>query len=185
MKVLGGCGVAGCVGAVFAALMVVGLIMVLVVMSGSSGGGGGPSAGPGEAPSSGSVRDIVRTQVGAYTLIGTAPLDQAPAGVVDSIVAQYSGPGGVRIGHVLLVYPSEAIAADRVENVWNGSISKLKPGQKISRGDLTTSSGVKVGTVVALTGVNPDEFYWNNRKLAVIVTGPAPHAKAFATSTPY
>lgn len=188
MKILGGCGVAGCLGAVFAALMGVGLIIVLVMLGGSSSGGGSssPSSGPGgEVPANGSVRDLVRQQVGAYRLVGTSPLEKVPPGVVDSIGAVYMAPSGARVIHVLLVYPTESIASDRIQAVWSTSLSSLKPGQKVSRGNVTDSSGTVRGTMVAVTGGNPESFYWNNRKLVVIVEGPAPHAKGFESSAPY
>lgn len=186
LKILGGCGVAGCLGAGFAALMGVGLIVVLVMLSGSSSSGSSPSSGPGgEVPSSGSVRSLIRPQVGDYRLVGTSPLEKVPPGVVDSIGAVYTSPGGARIIHLLLVYPTDSIANDRIQNVWSTSISNLKPGQKVTRGNVTDSSGAVRGSVVAVTGANPESFYWNNRKLVVIVEGPAPHAKAFESSAPY
>jgi hypothetical protein len=188
MKVLGGCGVAGCLGAVFAVLMGVGLIMVLVMLGSSSGSssGSGPSSGPGgEVPSTGSVRDLIKPQVGAYRLVGTTPLEKVPPGVVDSIGAVYMAPDGSRVIHVLLVYAGDSIASDRIQAVWSTSVSGLKPGQKVARGNVTDSSGTVRGTMVSVTGANPESFYWNNRKLVVIVEGPAPHAKGFESSAPY
>lgn len=187
MKVLGGCGVAGCLGAVFAVLMGVGLIIVLVMLGGSSSSsGGGSSSGPGgEVPSSGSVRSLIRPQVGAYRLVGTSPLEKVPPGVVDSIGAVYVGPSGNKVIHVLLVYPSDTIAADRIQAVWSSSMSSLKPGQKISRGNVTDNTGAVRGTIVSVTGGNPESFYWSNRKLVVIVEGPPPDAKGFESSAPY
>ncbi|MBI3204066.1 MAG: zinc-ribbon domain-containing protein [Myxococcales bacterium] len=185
LKVLGGCGVAGCLGAGFAVLMGIGLIIVVVVLGGSSGGGGsssGPSSG---VPNSGSLRDIVRPQVGEYRLVGTAPLEKVPADVVDSLGALYSGPGGVLVKQYMFVYPSEPMAAERIRNVFASSVSDLKPGQRVSRGDLKNNDGAIIGTVVGLTGVDPESYYWNNRKLVVIVIAPAPHAKAFTTVSPY
>ena len=184
LKVLGGCGVAGCLGAVFAGLMGVGLIIMLVVLGGSSGGGGssGPSSG---VPNSGSLREIVRPQVGDYRLVGTAPLEKVPADVVDSLGALYSGPGGVLVKQYMFVYPSEGMAAERIRNVFASSISDLKPGQKVSRGDLKNNDGTTIGTVVGLTGVDPESYYWNNRKLVVVVIAPAPHAKGFTSVSPY
>jgi hypothetical protein len=184
LKVLGGCGVAGCLGAGFAVLMGIGLIIVLVVMGGSSSGGSssGPSSG---VPSSGSIRSIVRPNVGQYRLVGTTPLEKVPPGVVDSIGAIYVSPGGTQLRHVLLVYPSEVVAAERIRNVMGAAVSGLKPGQKVSSGDLTNNENRVIGTIVSVTGSDPESFYWNNRKLVVIVDGPAPHAKAFSTSTSY
>lgn len=190
MKVLGGCGVAGCVGAGFAVLMGIGLIIVLTMVAGSGGGssGGGSSgggSGPSDVPSNGSVRDLIRPNVGPYRLIGTSPLEKVPAGVVDNIGAVYQAPDGRKVINVLLVYPTESIAAERIQGVWSSSLSSLKPGQKVSRGNVTCSNGVVCGTMVAVTGGNPESFYWNNRKLVVLVDGPAPHAKGFESNAPY
>jgi hypothetical protein len=192
MKVLGGCGLAGCIGAVVAVMVGIGLIMVLVVVAGGSSsssgssGGGSSSSGPGgTVPTSGSVRSLIRQQVGAYRLVSTTPLEKVPQGAVDSIGAVYMSPSGGKVFHILLVYPTESIAAARIESVWRSSLSKLKPGQKVHRGNVKDSSGTIRGTIVAVTGGNPESFYWNNRKLVVIVDGPAPHAKAFESSAPY
>lgn len=184
LKVLGGCGLAGCLGVGFAVLVGIGLIIVIVVIGGSSSSGSasGPSSG---VPSSGSIRSIVRPNVGQYRLVGTTPLEKVPPGVVDSIGAIYTSPGGTQIRHVLLVYPSEAVAAERIRNVMAAAISGLQPGQKVSSGDLTNNENRVIGTIISVTGRDPESFYWNNRKLVVIVDGPAPHAKAFSTSTSY
>ena len=175
---------AGCLGAGFAVLMGIGLIIVLVVTGGSSSGGSssGPSSG---VPSSGSIRSIVRPNVGQYRLVGTTPLEKVPPGVVDSIGAIYVSPDGTQIRHVLLVYPSEVVAAERIRNVMGAAVSGLKPGQKVSSGDLTNNENRVIGTIVSVTGSDPESFYWNNRKLFVIVDAPAPHAKAFSASASY
>jgi hypothetical protein len=189
LKVLGGCGLAGCVGAGFAVLLGIGLILVFAMLArGDSSGGSAPSSGSGpggEVPATGSVRDLVRGQVGAYRLVGTAPLEKVPPGVVDNIGAVYSAPDGSKVVNVLLVYPTDAIAAQRIQDVWQSSLSSLKPGQKVSRGNVTCNNGVVCGTMVSITGGNPESFYWNNRKLVVLVDGPPPHAKGFESSAPY
>lgn len=188
MKVLGGCGVAGCLGAGFAVLMGIGLIFVFVMMVGSSSSSssGSPSSGPGgEVPTSGSARDLIRSQVGIFKLVGTTPLEKVPAGVIDSIGAVYVTPSGNKVINVLLVYPSDSVAQERINNVFATTVSSLKPGQKVTRGNVTDSSGAVRGSIVAVTGANPESFYWNNRKLVVIVEGPPPYAKAFESSAPY
>jgi hypothetical protein len=192
MKVLGGCGLAGCIGAVVAVMVGIGLIMVLVMLAGGSSsssgssGGGDPSSGPGgDVPTEGSVRSLLRQQVGAYRLASTTPLEKVPQGAIDSIGAIYTSPSGGKVFHILLVYPTESIASARIEAVWRSSLSELKPGQKVNRGNVKDASGNIRGTIVAVTGGNPESFYWNNRKLVVIVEGAPPHAKAFESSAPY
>jgi hypothetical protein len=189
MKVLGGCGVAGCIGAVVAVFVGIGLIMVLVMVAGSSSSSSsssGPSSGPGgEVPENGSVRDLIRSQVGSYRLVGTTPLKKVPAGVVDSIGAVYQSPGGAKVFHILLVYPSDSIAANRIETVWRDSLGSLKAGQKVKRGNVKDAQGNVRGTIVAVTGRSPESYYWNNKKLVSIVEGPIPHAKGFESTAPY
>jgi hypothetical protein len=189
MKVLGGCGIAGCIGVVIAALLCVGLIAVLIIAGGSSsssGGGSAPSSGGGsEVPSNGSARDLVRSTVGPYSLVGTSPIEKVPPGVIDSIGAVYSAPDGTRIFHVLLVYSSESVAKERIENVWRSSLSEAKPGEKVGRGNVTDSQGNVHGTIVSCTNVNPESFFWNNRKLVVIVSAPPPHGQGFEKNAPY
>lgn len=189
MKVLGGCGLAGCIGAVVAVMLGIGLIMVLVMAAGGSSSGGssgGTSSGPGgDVPTEGSVRNLIRPQVGNYKLVTTTPLEKVPAGAIDSIGAIYMSPGGAKVFHILLVYPSDEVAAQRIEAVYSSSLSSLKPGQKIARGNVKDASGNVRGTIIAVQGGNPESFYWNNRKLVVIVEGPPPHAKAFESNAPY
>jgi zinc-ribbon domain len=190
MKILGGCGLAGCLGVGFAGLLGVGLIVALVAMGGSSSSSSGPSGGEsgpgsGEVPSSGSVRDLVRSQIGVYRLEGTSPLEKPPSGVVDNIGAVYVAPDGTKVIHILLVYPSEGLARDRVENVWSSSISSLKRGEKIGRGSVKDASGNVRGSVVRITGGRPESVYWNNRKIVAIISAPRPHATGFEANVPY
>ena len=190
MKILGGCGLAGCLGAAIAGVIGVGLI-ALLVMSGSSSGGSssGPSGptgpGSGDVPSSGSVRDLIRPTIGSYRLEGTSPLEKPPAGAIDNIGAVYVAPDGTKVIHILLVYPSEASAKDRIDNVWSSSASSLKPGEKLNRGNVTDNQGQVRGTVVRITGGNPEQVFWNNRKIVAIISAPRPHATGFEASVPY
>jgi hypothetical protein len=188
MKILGGCGVAGCLGAGLAGLVGVGLIVMLIMLSSGSSTSSAPpptGGGSGEVPSSGSVRDLIKSNVGIYSLVTTSPLEKVPPGVVDSVGAVYSAPDGSRIVHLLLVYPSESIARSRIEAVQSSSMDDLKVGQKIKRGSVTDSSGTERGIIVGVTGRNPESIYWSNRKLVVIVSADAPHAVGFEKSAPY
>ncbi len=189
MKVLGGCGVAGCLGIVVA----VGLVMVFVFVFAFSGGGGGSSSsgssgegpGSGDVPTSGSVRDLVRQNIGPYRLAGTSPLEKVPSGVVDNVGAVYTAPDGTKVMHILLVYPTESMAAQAVENVWSSSVGTLKPGEKIGRSNLTDKQGGVHGTILRITGGNPEQIFWNNRKLVCVITAPRPHATGFESNVPY
>lgn len=188
MKILGGCGVAGCLGAGIAGLLGVGLIVMLIMMSSGSSSSSPPptsGGGSGEVPTSGSVRDLIKSNVGVYSLVTTSPLEKVPPGVVDSVGAVYSAPDGSRVVHLLLVYPSESIAESRVEAVWSSSLSEQKAGQSVKRGKVTDSSGAQRGIIVGVTGRNPESIYWNNRKLVIIVSADAPHAVGFEKAAPY
>lgn len=188
MKILGGCGVAGCLGAGLAGLLGVGLIVMLVMLgSGSSSSSAPPTTGggSGEVPSSGSVRDLIKSNVGIYSLVTTSPLEKVPPGVIDSVGAVYSAPDGSRVVHLLLVYPSEAVAESRVEAVWSTSLSEQKAGQSVKRGKVTGSNGEERGIIVGVTGRNPESVYWSNRKLVVIVSADSPHAIGFEKAAPY
>jgi hypothetical protein len=188
MKILGGCGVAGCLGAGIAGVIGVGLIVMLVMMSSGSSSSSAPpptGGGSGEVPTSGSVRDLVRSNVGGYSLVTTSPLEKVPPGVIDSVGAVYSAPDGSRVVHLLLVYPSESVAESRVEAVWSTSLSEQKAGQSVKRGKISDSSGVQRGIFVGVTGRNPESLYWNNKKLVAIVSADSPHALEFGKLTPY
>jgi hypothetical protein len=187
MKILGGCGIAGCLGAGVAVVLGVVMIFFIAIAAGGSSSSSAPpsSGGGGEVPSSGSVRDLIRSNVGVYSLVTTSPLEKVPPGVIDSVGAVYSAPDGSRVVHLLLVYPSESIAESRVESVWSSSLNERKAGQSVKRGKVTDSSGAQRGIIVGVTGRNPESIYWSNRKLVVIVSADAPHAVGFEKSAPY
>jgi hypothetical protein len=190
MKVLGGCGVAGCLGVALAGVALVGLIVLVVALGSSSSSGPGPSAGrSGELPGDGSLRSLVRSDVGGFTLISTAPVtqlgDRLSPGVVDSLGAFYRAPDGTRLVQILLVYPSQSVAQARMQSVFEMALTTLQPGQKITRGQVKNSSGEEIGTSVAITGGSVDHVYWSNGKLLTFASAPSPNAVDYHDASPY
>jgi hypothetical protein len=194
VKVLGGCGLAGCIGAVLAVVGGIALIVVLGMLasspsssSGSSESGSG--AGRSEVPGDGSLRSIVPQRVGVYSLVGTAPVTKLgellQGGVVDSLGAVYRAPDGTQLTQILLVYASEAIAADKMNNVFRVGVQAIGAGERVKRGNVLDRSGNVIGSRVEISGGNPQHVYWSNRKLLTFVTSAPPHAVNFEDSVPY
>jgi hypothetical protein len=193
MKVLGGCGIAGCLGAALGGVAIVALIVLLVALGGSSSGsgsGGGPTAGrSGELPGNGSLRDLVRPSVGGFRLISTAPVtklgDRLSPGVVDSLGAFYRAPDGSQLVQILLVYPSQSVAQARMQAVFEVAIASLEPGQKVTRGTIKNSDGDEIGSSIAITGGTLQHVYWSNGKLLTFATANSPYAVEYHDASPY
>jgi hypothetical protein len=190
LKVLGGCGVAGCLGAALAGVAMIGLIVLLVALgdsSSSGGGAGGPSGGA--LPASGSLRDLVRPTVGRYRLISTAQItkigDRIAPGVVDSLGAFYRSPDGSQLTQVLLAYPSQSVAEARMQAVYDVALQTLEPGQKLTRGEIRNSQGALLGSSLAITGGALEHVYWSNGKLLTFATASPPNAVDYQAASPY
>ncbi len=204
-KVLGGCGVAGCIGIVLAVAAVVGLIVVLVIVGRSSSGGGSSSSndepttpsepstsgseGRSDVPMTGSLRTLVKDRIGPYRLLQTATVtqlgDRLQGGVIDSLAAIYRAPDGSQITQILLVYASEAITDDKMTAVFLAVMQNARPGERVRRGNILNRSGVVVGKRIEISGSTPQHVYWSNRKLLTFVTSTPPHAVGFEANAPY
>jgi hypothetical protein len=206
-KILGGCGVAGCIGIVLAVFAVVGLIVVLIMIGGSSSSssdGGSASneepttpsepsrsgsEGRSDVPMTGSLRTLVKDRIGPYKLMQTATVtqlgDRLQGGVIDSLAAIYRAPDGSQITQILLVYASEAITDDKMTAVYLVAIQSAKPGERVRRGNILNRGGAVVGKRIEISGVSPQHVYWSNRKLLTIVTSSPPHAVGFEANAPY
>ena len=158
----------------------------------SSGGGtgGGSSTGPGglsEAPSSGSVSDLVAQRVGPYTLIGTAPVTRLGSGlrdgVVDSIGAAYATPGGARVQQIILAYPSAAAARSHMDIVYSSLLQECG-AKRTMRSNVNSRDGSPIGLQVVCDS-NPQHVYWNNGRILTFVTAPHPDAINFYHASAY
>jgi hypothetical protein len=204
-KILGGCGVAGCLGIGLAVAGVIGLIVLLVVLGSSSSSSSGESSsgdqptqneptGSSEGsrddiPMTGSLRTLVKDRIGPYRLVNTATVtslgDRLQGGVIDSLAAIYRAPDGSQLTQILLVYASEAITDDKMTAVFLVAAQGLKAGERVKRGNILNRSGVVVGKRIEISGSSPQHVYWSNRKLLTFVTSKPPHAVGFEANTPY
>ncbi len=177
-KVLTGCGLAGCLGAFLALAGGIALVVVLLMLGGSATGGS--SASGGAVPTGGSLRDLVRPEVGPYRLVGTFPLDSAAPGVIDGVRTAYSAPDGTTINFTILLYASEPQASDFVTGLLVPWVGRLRPGEGVRSGNVVDSAGGVRGHTLCVTGATPEWFYWNNGRIVAIVEAPSPHARVFA-----
>ncbi len=204
-KILGGCGVAGCLGIGLAVGGVIALIVVLVMIgssSSSSSSGSSSSDEPtqneptgssegsrSDIPMTGSLRTLVKDRIGPYRLVQTATVtslgERLQGGVIDSLAAIYRAPDGSQLTQILLVYASEAITDDKMTAVFLVAAQGLKPGERVKRGNILNRSNVIVGKRIEISGSNPQHVYWSNRKLLTFVTSSPPHAVGFEANAPY
>lgn len=186
MKLLGGCGIAGCLGVMVA----VGLVVVLIVFFGLFGepsSSGAPSSGTtgtddgtSSVPESGSLRSLLKQDVGGYSLAGTSPIKEVPAGVVDNIGAVYVSSGGTKVVHLLYAFSTKSGASNAIQNLWTSSLAKRKSGQKIERKTVYDKQQAVIGVRVSVTGGGYDEeVYWTNNKVLCVAMGPPPDPTTF------
>jgi hypothetical protein len=191
-KWLGGCGLAGCLGAVFAVLLIGGVIGALWFVNSNERTARSPETptqGRGNTPSSGSLRDLVTPRIGSYQLVESAKVtklgEKLQGGVVDSLAAVYRAPDGTKVTEILLVYDAESTTVARMEAVFRALSAARGAGEQVRRTTTQNREGVPIGSRIELSGGNPQHVYWSNKRLLVIVTAPPPHAVGFEKATTY
>lgn len=153
---------------------------------GSSSPGSNNGTGLSNTPDNGSVASLVQQQVGAFSLVGTAPVTRLgyalKPGVVDSIGAVYNGPGG-QLNQIILAYSTAAEASMRMDAVFQ-TIARECPGKRLMRGDIRNSSNIVIGKQV-VCDQNPQHVYWSNGRVLTFVTASHPSALQFYNSSRY
>lgn len=191
-----GCGVAGCLG-VGLVVVVVGLVLFYLLQSGSGPTASGPSSGGpssgesprSEAPSSGSLRSIVKEQVGPYRLVASSPnVADGPFrdGAVDSLGLSYKSPAGIEVKHFLVVYSSEAQAEKMPKEMIELIRKKIPAGQTFTvRSQPYKNRDGKVIGKFYLAETEPEVVMWHNGKLFAVANAPSDHARQFFKGVPY
>ncbi len=194
-KWLGGCGLAGCLGLVLAGV-VGGALLMFGLVAASDSSSDSPStptqSDPGIAsdlPNHGSVRGLIRSQVGAYSLLTTAPVTKYPerltAGIVDSIGAFYAAPDGRQVTMMVLGYTSASVARSHIDTVYDVFVSTYG-ASSTHRQPVRNKQGAVIGALVTITEPGGlQHAYWSNSNVMFIVTGQAPHAIQYHQASPY
>lgn len=149
----------------------------------SSGSGGGISS----TPESGSVASLIASNVGEFSLVGTAPVTRLGSrlrpGVIDSIGAVYANPRGERVNQIVLAYASSSVASARMDAVLD-VLRQDCGGKQLMRSDIQNKSGVAIGKKVVCDS-NPQHVYWSNGRILTFVTGPHPNALEFHNASAF
>jgi hypothetical protein len=196
--ILGGCGVAGCLGAIVAVVLLAGVVIVTVASLASSPSAG-PTAGPSDTsgpvvaanlPNHGPLRTLIRTQVGAYSLVTTAAVTKYPEllldGMVDSLGAVYLTPGGQQLNEMILAYTSAEVARRHMDTVLAAFQATYGPNAGIALEPVRNQNNVIIGARLLVNepgGVQ--HVYWSNSNVLFIVTSYAPHAARFHEASPH
>jgi|GEM_PF-5066254 len=192
---LGGCGVAGCLGAIVAIILLAGVVFLAAASLSSSPAGAGPSdtSGPTVAanlPNHGLLRTLVRTHVGAYSLVTTAAVTKYPEllldSMVDSLGAVYVTPGGQQLNEMILAYTSAEVARRHMDTVLAAFQATYGPNAAIALEPVRNQNNVIIGARLLVDepgGVQ--HVYWSNSNVLFIVTSYAPHAARFHEASPY
>lgn len=144
---------------------------------------------PADLPNHGSVRSLIRPQVGAYGLLTTAPVTKYPerltGGMIDSIGAFYSTPAGGQLTMMALGYTSASAARTHVETAYD-TLVELYGTAAVTKQPVRNKQGVIIGelcTVIEPGGLQ--HVYWSNSNVMFIATAQAPHAVYFHQASPY
>ncbi len=202
VAMLGGCGAAGCLGAVIVGVLSIAVVVIMVVASGpSTEPSAGTTAGtepaspttagptiPDNLPNHGAIRTLIRSQVGAYALITTAAVTKYPDlllnGMVDSMGAIYRAPDGRQVNEMVLAYTSAHVARGHVDTVRASFAATY--GTNIVEDAVRNKEGTVIGARVVVTeSGGTQHVYWSNSNVLFIVTGNAPHAALFHQASPY
>ena len=168
---------------------IVGIALVFVFMASRSGSSasssepttssGDPSTSSGsEVPSSGALKELVRQQIGVYSLLGAGRPDKLPAplmpGLQDSLGLSYTGEG-VRVAHVMCAYASSSTSNDRLDAIL-GNVTKQplrdRQGRQYGRGGVVREGDLQM-------------VVWTNGPTLFVAVAPPPHALRFHEKTPY
>jgi hypothetical protein len=188
-KILGGCGIAGCLGIVFVGIVGIALVIVFMVSRPSSSsvsssdpggepGGSSGSSGSSEVPSSGALKELVRQQIGPYQLLGAGRPDKLPSplmpGLQDSLGLNYTA-SGVRVAHVMCAYASSSTSNERLDAIL-GNVDKQplrdRQGRQYGRGGVARGGDLQM-------------VVWTNGPTLFVAVAPPPHALKFHEKTPY
>jgi hypothetical protein len=190
-----GCGIAGCFGVVLVLLVVGGALFFLLSAPGPTASGGGPSsdgapsADPTAAPNRGSLRSLVKQQVGPYSLVASSPnVADGPfrEGAVDSLGLRYESAAGVEVKHYLIVYGTEAQAESKPKQMIEVIRKKVPAGQTftVRSQPYKNREGEVIGKVYHVQ-LDPEVVMWTNGKLYAVANAPEGHALKFFKAVPY
>jgi len=182
-------GVAGCAGVLLVLLIVAGVIYFTTQDEPSERTASGPSSGPTAAPSAGSLRSIVRQQVGDYKLVGNSNDivgGRFREGAVDSLALKYRSAAGVDVKHVLIAYESEAAAKDKPELELEVIREQVPASQtfRVTKKPYTNRDGETLGMWYHVE-LEPEIVMWTNGRVFALVEAPTDHASKFFQAVPY
>jgi hypothetical protein len=184
-----GCGVAGCVGVLLVLLVVAGGLYYTLTQQRDTASETSPSPGRRGTPQSGSLKSIVKEQVGPYRLVGNGDEisdDRLRSSAVDSLGLKYRSDGGVDVKHFLVAYSSESRAQDMPQIMIEIIRERVPAGEtfRVSSGPYSNRDGEVIGTKYHVQ-LEPELVIWTNGKLLAVVEAPSPHALKFFEAVPY
>jgi hypothetical protein len=174
-KILGGCGIAGCLGIV----VVGGIILVIVLLVGGSSSSSSGS-GQSDAPSSGSLRSMVKNQIGPFRLLEvtgrpTSMPSELVAGATDSLAMTYTGNGDI-LAHIMFAYSTSGVSAARL------AIFKCSVTQK----EVKNKEGRRIGSLCVNMGSDGKHLaVWTNNNLLFIAHASPNTTAEFYNNVPY
>ena len=185
-----GVGALGCAGVIIAGIFGVAILVVSNLRKSSAQSSSAeptqpndPSAGRQPAPSQGSLKDLARTQVGPYKLVGAGQPNLPSAlreDLTDSLGVSYEG-SGVKVDHILLAYAS----AEQSAKVCGAMAQVLGEKRRVRKISLSDRQGVHIGDMAVISGGASELVLWNDKNLCLQTTAPPPHAFEFAKAVPY
>jgi hypothetical protein len=182
-------GVAGCAGVLLVLLIVAGAIYFTTEDQSTERTQSGPSSGPTAAPSAGSLRSIVREQVGDYKLVGNSNDivgGRFREGAVDSIALKYRSASGVDVKHVLIAYESDEAVKDKPELELEVIREQVPASQtfRVTKKPYTNRDGETLGIWYHVE-LEPEIVMWTNGRVFALVEAPTDHATKFFQAVPY
>lgn len=136
-------------------------------------------------PASSSLKELIPTQVGSFTLVQIQPIPQAvSAGALEAYDAVYQGPNGSSIEHVVAAWPDAATA----ESFATGFGDSLAQDQGLARADsgtFTDESGQPLGFYVFYTDGQAGLLAWSNDQIGALALGAADDLPGFFEALPY
>jgi len=181
-----GCGIAAALGVLIA--VVVGVVFLFQMREDRTVSTSRPSSGTKVTPDHGSLRDLVRDQVGQYHLSSVnsdvADGDYGP-GAVDSLGMKYHSDAGTEIIHYLIAYSSSTEAKKKIALTLRVIRRNLPRGQSVDYQVREYRRGSGRSGEVTHIHSTPEILVWANGRVFAFVKGPTGEAEAFRRALPY
>ena len=205
VKLLAGCGIVGCLGALVAVVIVVVVFGLTEFRSPSTAPTTAPVTESGgtfgikhadRIPAGTGVRSLNPARVGGYGIQATYPLtnvgDLFRPGMLDGLISPYAGAGAT-VSLTCITYPDAATARQRVDAFYGVMVNEYGT-DRVRRGNVVGPDGQLIGVRMIVeepvTGPVPaihpcfghsvcQNIYWSNGHVVMLASGPAPHAVTF------